>query len=372
MRMKKQIIVVLLILMAMMAISGCVSAGSKKAWSFTIEGNLSQIVNDTLYDRLINCSQDSDGITGIPLEIFLYYYGVYPVTSVSFGGTTYNWTNVALSADQDRVVLVTENGSIYFNGNVTRVGNVDAGVTARPGVSTLDIKPSISYALGIDKTRSGIVPSEERQVVLVYIDAFGYQRYENSLHEGLIANISSLGEPIKAICEYPSVSQVNAKAMVTGLPADLVKGDFRSYNPSGETVLDVINDQGKKAEWVDGITAPVSVNSTIYNMDANGNGTEDDEAMDAAVKEYRKGAGLIVVHLDDTDSSMHRYGPYSPQGKASVKLADALVGEMMSNMSTGTVLIVWADHGCHQSGNAGDHGTLLPDDMYIPIFVRRF
>jgi phosphopentomutase len=69
---------------------------------------------------------------------------------------------------------------------------------------------------------------------------------------------------------------------------------------------------------------------------------------------------------------MHQYGPYSPQGEASTKLADELVGRMMANLDPGTVLIVWADHGCHASGNAGNHGTLLPADIYIPIFVYRF
>jgi phosphopentomutase len=42
---------------------------------------------------------------------------------------------------------------------------------------------------------------------------------------------------------------------------------------------------------------------------------------------------------------------------------------MRESLDPGTVLVVWADHGCHPSGNGGDHGTLLPEDMYIPVFI---
>jgi hypothetical protein len=67
------------------------------------------------------------------------------------------------------------------------------------------------------------------------------------VRQGLVANISSPGEPVKALCVYPSVSQNNARALVTGRPPDLAKGDFRSYMPAGETMLDIVDSQGRKA-----------------------------------------------------------------------------------------------------------------------------
>lgn len=207
-------------------------------------------------------------------------------------------------------------------------------------------------------------------VVLIYIDAFGYQRYEDSAKLGLVNNISALGEPIKAHAVYPSVSQPNAKAMVTGVDTDLEKGGFRSYMPNNETMLDILDQEGKKAVWVDGETAPVYVNGTVLNKDKNGDGSEDDEAADAAIAQYKSGASLVIVHFDDTDSIMHKYGPDSPQAEAAVKRTDALVGRIVASLDKGTAVVVWADHGCHESEGTGDHGMLIPDDMDVPIFMH--
>ncbi len=356
--------------LALIAIDGCVD--DAVGWSFSIDGNASASINSRLYGQLINCSQTYDGITGIPLEIFLYYYGVYPMTSVSFDGTTYEWADVALNADQDRGMLVTENGSIYYDGSLSRADDVDVQVTEKLSTSTPDIEPSVLYALDAGVSKPGLIPYKTKQVVLFYIDAFGYERYENAMQKGLIANISSLGEPIKAMAVYPSVSQNNAKAMVTGQPPDLIKADFRGYLPDNETMLDIVDGHGMKAVWTDGTSSPVSVKGTINNVDVDKDGTADDEAVDAAIRQYKEGANLIIIHLKSTDLVMHQYGPYSPEGEASMKLADELAGRMMETLDPGTVLVVWADHGCHTSGDAGNHGTLLPADMYIPIFVHQF
>lgn len=365
------LIVATVIVLAVLTAAGCVSGNA--AWSFTINGNTSMTVNGALYDRLINCSQTYDGVTGIPLEIFLYDYGVDPVTSVSFGGTTYNWTTVALSADRDRPMLLTENGSIFYDDHLSGASDMQVQTTEKMPVSTLDVEPSVLYALGAGVSKPDLIPDRTTQVVLVYVDAFGYQRYENSLQQGLVANISSLGEPIEAMAEYPSVSQNNAKSLVTGQPPDLARGDFRGYIPENETMFDIVDSLGMRSVWVDGATAPVYVNNIILNPEVNNSSSSADEAaMDTAIRQYEAGVNLIVVHIDSTDSIMHQYGPDTPQGEAAVSLADTLVGRLMESMKPGSVLVVWADHGCHQSGDTGDHGTLLPSDMYIPVFVHQF
>jgi predicted AlkP superfamily pyrophosphatase or phosphodiesterase len=288
---------------------------------------------------------------------------------VSYNGTTYDWKSVAYQSDKDDMVLVTPNGSLYYLGRSVHANNVNVNVTPIPAVSTLDIEPSILYALNAGVTQKGIIPKSNK-IVLIYIDAFGYQRYEDSQSMGIVNNITALGEPIKAVCVFPSVSQPNAKAMVTGVGPDLEKGDFWSYIPDNETVLDILNGQNKTAIWVDGDSAPVQVSSAVYNTDKNGDGSQDDEAADAAIQQYKAGADLVIVHFDSTDKVMHQSGPNSTSAEAAVKRADALVGKIESNLDNGTTLVVWADHGCHTTKDGGDHGTLQPDDMYIPIFVH--
>jgi hypothetical protein len=103
----------LLFLLAV-AMAGCV--GSQDHWSFTINGDLSKNVNSSLYKKLENCTRTYDGATGIPLEYFLYYYGVYPVESVSYGETTLDWDIVAYDTTKDVPVLVGPDGAIHYKG----------------------------------------------------------------------------------------------------------------------------------------------------------------------------------------------------------------------------------------------------------------
>src|SRR5208337_2757982 len=118
--------IVIFLILLLAAISGCTGHSSTgrsdngtsnvTVWSFTINGDPSKSINSTLYARLINCSQAYNTATDIPpsggilLEYFLYYYGVYPVTSVSYNGTTLNWTSVVYQSDEDNTPVVTPNG----------------------------------------------------------------------------------------------------------------------------------------------------------------------------------------------------------------------------------------------------------------------
>jgi hypothetical protein len=339
-------------------------------WSFTINGDASKTVNSSLYGLLKNDTKAYDGVTGIPLEIFLAYYGVYPITDVSYNGSVYNWSDAAYAADKDIPMLVEPNGSVYYAGKKALPTNIDATVVEKPGISTLDVAPSVLYALDAGG-KEDLIHEKADRVVLFYLDAFGYERYLDAEQGGLVNNISSLGEPLKAVCVYPSITQNNAKAMATGLAPDLVRGDFRSYLPYNDTILDILERKGLDAVWVDGNSPPVSVNDTILNIDMNGDGSEDDEVTAAAINEYRAGADFMVVHFADTDTIMHDHGPYSPEGRAAVKAADAEIGKILENLDSGTVVIIYADHGCHTAERGGNHGTLIPDDMYIPIIIGR-
>lgn len=349
------------------ATSGCVSEGG--GWSLTINGDASKAVDSSLYGLLKNDTRTYDGVTGIPLEIFLAYYGVYPVTAVSYNGSTYDWGTAAYGADKDIAMLVEPNGSVYYAGKTARPININVTVADKPSISTLDVAPSVLYALGAGG-KDDLVHDRTSKVVLFYVDALGYQRYEDAREEGLMENVSSLGDPVKAACVYPSVTQTNAKAMATGLAPNLVRGDFRSYLPYNDTIFDILERSGQHAVWVDGNTPPVQVNNTFLTLDKNGDGSADDEAADAAIREL-KSASLVVLHFKDTDLEMHDHGPDSPEAMASLKRADELVGRVLENLENGTIVIVYADHGCHAVEHGGNHGTLLPDDMYIPIIVGR-
>jgi len=232
------------LLLIFIAMCGCTTASH---WSIAINGNGSSAINDSLYGELQNCSESFDGYTGVPLEIFLYYEGDYPITSVSFDNRTYDWETVAHDAGyKDIPMLVLPNGSVYYDGVVSKPESINVSVAERPGVSTLDIEPSVLYALGIGGD-DDLIHRNASRVVIFYVDALGYQRYTDARNESLVDNITSLGETFRAIDVFPSVSIVNSKALITGKSPNLYKGELKSYYPDGPTMLDIAGQHGLQA-----------------------------------------------------------------------------------------------------------------------------
>lgn len=365
---------ILFIILASVLIAGCTGAKSA-GWSFTINGDPAKSVNDTVYAEFKNASTyvtaaDGSEVDGISLELFLYHYGLYPVDNISFGGTAYDWKSVVESVDVEPHMLVEPNGSIFFDNHSYAVDNIDVATAEKPSVSTLDIEPSVLYAFGAGG-RDDLIHEKTDRMVIFYVDAMGYDRYEDALSQGMAKNMSSLGQPIKAIAVYPTITQVNSKAMMTGKDTDLARGNFRSVLPYNDTIFDILERQGLQCVWVDGFTAPIAVNRTVLNIDKNGDGSDDDEAAAAAIQEYKGGADLIVAHFVDPDQSMEIYDPYSKEGLESVGKTDALIGKVLQSMDKGTLVVVWADHGCHTLPDGGYHGSLAEEDMYVPIIIGR-
>lgn len=352
----------------LVAISGC--TGSNDQWSMTVNENRGMSINAPLYHDLINTSITVDNFTGIPLEMFLDNYGLYPLASVSFDGRTYNWSDVAYNAELDLPFLVLPNGSIYDGMSISRADNIDVVLTEKPNHTTLEITPSILYALGAGGEED-LIKQKSKRVVVFYIDGMGYKRYSQARALGLIDNISAMGEPIKALDQYPSISQVNAIALVTGQPSDLRAGGFRNAYPSGSTVLDLVSEKGMTAEWVGGKTSPVNLGDRMDLVrNFNDNGYEADEVATEAIWDYGDDVNLLFVHFKDTDTKQHLSGPFSDTGMASMEYVDQQFGRVINNLAPGTIVVVFADHGGHNTVAGGNHGTLLPEDMVVPIIVH--
>jgi len=126
---------------------------------------------------------------------------------------------------------------------------------------------------------------------------------------------------------------------------------------------------GVSAAWIDGPRPPVSLPQGIIRVnDTNGDGSFDDEIAERAIAEYDKGTRLLYVHLFDTDRTLHDSGPYSGRSLDAAARADARIGRLAGRLRPGTLLLVIADHGGHDiGGGRGDHGSLLPQDMLVPL-----
>jgi len=154
---------VLLSLLFIIAISGCTDG--KRQWSMTISGDHNMSINKSLYDDLSNCNLTVNGVNGIPMEFFLYDYGLYPLLSVSLDGKAYNWSRVTYDAELDVPFLVLPNGSIYDGESIMHVDNINVTLAGKPQNTTLEIVPSILYALGAGGTEGLFKQNADNVVV---------------------------------------------------------------------------------------------------------------------------------------------------------------------------------------------------------------
>lgn len=113
------------------------------------------------------------------------------------------------------------------------------------------------------------------------------------------------------------------------------------------------------------LTRPDSLShSVFYNLHQTENA--DAAVADAAVRYITENQpDFAFVYLGETDEAGHRYGWMSPQYLDCIARALGHVCRLMREAEDYTV-IVTADHG----GHGRMHGTDMPEDMQIPMFVR--
>lgn len=98
---------------------------------------------------------------------------------------------------------------------------------------------------------------------------------------------------------------------------------------------------------------------------------EADEVADEAIRQYcDEDIDLMFVHFKDPDKLQHINGPFSEKGRDSLEYVDGQLGRVLDVLEPGTVVMVFADHGGHNTIAGGNHGTLLPVDMIVPIIVH--
>ncbi len=356
------------LLLLAIAVGGCVTTSAQ--WSFVVNGDPAYAINSSTYDSIVCSNITINDTNGVPLEQFLYRYGLYPVTSVTIGDHIYDWQELASTTDWDQPVLVLPDGRIFDGQNFLKVDNIVVNMTEKPVHTSLDIEPSLLYALGLGGNATLIHERSDR-IILFYVDGFGYERYEMAKSKGLINNITSLGEPEKIACVYPSISIVNSKTLVSGIAPNANRGNFKNYNPDGPSIFQIAEQQGLTGYWLGGKTAPVSLGNYVVNRpDIDKNGYEADEVVAEALQKYGNEVNLLIVHFKDTDSAMHASGPYSDRSMAAIQYADEQIGRVLPFLDPGTIVIVYADHGGHTTFDGGNHGTLIPEDMIIPFIVH--
>lgn len=248
------------------------------------------------------------------------------------------------------------------------------------GASITDLAPTAARALGLDQPAGsrggGLDAPQADHVLLLFLDGFGYLRYQQARQAGLIPNLAGLESPIVGVTTYPPITAVSTASLLTGAPPAVHGVDRRGIRMTeSETLFDVAQQAGLQVRAVEGDALAFQLRGAEFELsgDRNNNGMTDDEVLENAIDILQDQApDLFFVHFHGIDDAGHTYGPGSAEESRVVAFVDGAVGEILAAMPRNSLILIFADHGMHlvdEDGRLGNHGHLIPLDMLIPIIM---
>jgi hypothetical protein len=354
------------------------------AWQVTVSqpdgGTL--VVDSGLLRELEVYSEDVDDGQAVPVERVLVRAGhtsveELVVTEAEGAERRIDWLEVADSA------WWWGDGSLSVGGERFQALGLDvepSSLLSQAQASITDIAPTVCAALGLREpalsTGRVLTTVSVDRVALFFLDGFGYVRYTEALVDGLIPNISSLGEPLLALTTYPPSTSVSTASLLTGAPPELHGVDQSGIRKTDtETLFDVAASAGLTSVAVEGESLAFALRNAEPQLSADfdGNGSTDDNVLTNVLGVLSEGSpDVLFVHFHGIDDAGHTYGPGTPEECAVVAEVDEAMGLVLDLLPSGTLVVVFADHGMHdvnEEGRLGNHGNLVERDMFIPILL---
>lgn len=212
----------------------------------------------------------------------------------------------------------------------------------------------------------------DNKVLIIYIDGLGYNSYRKALDLNIIPCLESAGKAEMALTVYPTITDVTFASMVTGTTPKYTGIHNREKKLlEVPTIFDKAAEMGKTSKVIEGnMQIIIDEVKTLLNIDENSNGTIDDEIYSMALEELKNPPDVILVHFHSYDDFGHKYGPDSPEALTQLGILDSYIKDMLDDYD-GDVIIT-SDHGMHDEGDGGAHGTFSESDLFIPIITRVF
>jgi predicted AlkP superfamily pyrophosphatase or phosphodiesterase len=250
----------------------------------------------------------------------------------------------------------------------------------RVQASITDIAPTVADVLGlpapVQATGRFLGAPAARHVLLLFLDGFGYLRYTEALHAGLIPNLAALPAPLLGLTEYPPSTRVGTAALLTGASPRVNGVDGRDTRSTEvETLFDVAAAAGLEVVSVEGEALAFNLRGAKIQLsgDRDGNGGTDDNVLANALAVLDDGMpDLFFVHFHGIDDAGHTYGIGTPEEEAKIQEVDAMVGRLLDALPDETLVVIFADHGMHpvvEEVRQGNHGNLVERDMFVPIWL---
>jgi len=372
----------LFLLLSLVVIS-VLSTSCVRHWEFTLNepgGEIYTLDNQTWDSYSRFRTESSDEV--ILLEQILYGLGFRVIDRIVL--TDQQGTNIGF--DWSEVVESTwlrEDGLVLING----IEYQPLSLTIEPSpwetqveVCICDIAPTVAAALGIEPpnlTEGNVLTSKSAEHVLIlFLDAFGYIRYQESLAAGLIPVMGALDPPLLGLTTYPPITTVSSASLLTGADPSVHGVETRGIRITDhQTLFENAEAAGLRVVAVEGEALAFNLKGSELKLsgDRDGNGGTDDNVLSNTMAVLDEGMpDLFFVHFHGIDDLGHKLGPGSPGEEEKIQEVDLAVGQILERLPAGTLVIIFADHGMHivdEEGRVGNHGHLIPRDMLIPIWI---
>ena len=206
------------------------------------------------------------------------------------------------------------------------------------------------------------------KVMILYLDGFSWMEYEKAIESGNIPFMENNFKTKPALSVIKPVTNSGMAAMITGTTPEVNGISDRSKRDY--SIPDIFQKEKELGGTAILIEGNISILNTsiepALNIDYDGNGT-DNEVFASGKQALETSPDLIMIHFHGIDDLGHKTGPYSAETTKKISEIDGYVKEL-SELFEGTIILT-SDHGMHESGNKGDHGENIKEDMVVPYLI---
>ena len=310
----------------------------------------------------------------LPLERALWESGVEAVAQVAVEDRLYDWASIHDSS------WLGKSGQLEIAGQTWTPATIE--VTTPKGTRgiiahIIDLAPTMAGGLGVHspKETSGraLAAFPADQVILVVIDGLGLTRYRVTKGQRVTPLLDSLGEAKAMLTVYPSLGEVALAALLTGTTP--VRNGVRQVGAtriSAQTLLETVAEAGQQSVVIVSKETPWSLSPAKLIVSPS-----DQAVAESALATIRgELPDLLVVHLQGLPAVTAQYGFYSDEEVATLNEIDGYLSRILTTVPQGSMMIVCGSHGLHPgdeesavAGVAAESGTLLEDDMVVPLWI---
>ena len=320
---------------------------------------------------------------GVPLEQVLYGSGARVVESLTITTPegvqhTRDWREAAGST------WLQEDGTLVVGGEEFQPASIrveSSPLLEDVEAELIDVAPTAAAALGIPAPEIAVGrvlrKGRAEHVLLLFLDSFGYLRFQEAEAAGLIPVLSGLDPPLLGLTTYPPITTVSTVSLLTGAPPPIHGVETRGIRKTEqETLLDTAAAAGLEAAAVEGEALAFQLRSAAFQLsgDRDGDGGTDDNVLANTLDVLSSGMpDLLLVHFHGIDDLGHQHGPGSPEEEAKIQEVDRGVGVILEALPPDTLVLIFADHGMHleeRGDREGNHQHLIERDMLIPIWME--